>query len=481
MYSRDEIDTREAQIAKITETEEDRVALRKHLKEVIEGKTFRGSNRSGQFLEHIVGQAVAGNFEALKERVIGIELFGRPTSFDTGADSIVRVTANDVRKRLAQHYALYGASSEFRIILPVGSYIPEITRSSGNNSGVQALLGEPGLIEAGPAGTAAEGNSTSAPTVPVEAPPVLFHPATGKLPGKTRRWWLTFALAFAVLNLALWGVFWRRLSPERDPQVNILPWSALFNSSHSTVLITSDPDIAEIQVLTGQPVSVADYARGRYIPEPNALTAEEIQFCREFLMGDKPAEIDAQMAADIAQVAEARSRGLAVRGARRIQISDLHTNDNFILLGSPRSNPWTDLFSDQLDFRFARDMGPKGTGPNRDSILNANPRPNELRLYAQAAPGGVGQSFGIIAFIPNLDRSGEVLIIAGVSREGTEAAGKFAVDLPRLSAALQNCGISPSGPVRHFELLLGVSILAGSPNRTDVVACHVLPDASARH
>jgi hypothetical protein len=477
MYSRDEIDSREAQIAKIVESEEDRVALQKHLKEVVEGKAFRGSNRSGQFLEHIVCQAVVGNFEALKERVIGIELFGRPTSFDTGADSIVRVTANDVRKRLVQHYALYGEGSEFRIILPVGSYIPEITRRSGNNSGVKVLIGEPELIQAGPVGTSAQRNSTSAPTEPVEAPPALFNQATGKLPGKTSHWWLTFALAFGVLNMALWGVFWSRPSQKSNPQVNILPWSALFNSSHSAVLITSDPNIAEIQVLTGQPVSVADYARGRYIPEPNTLSAEEIQFCREFLLGDKPAEIDAQMAADIAQVADARSKGLVVRGARSISLSDLHTNDNVILLGSPRSNPWTDLFSDQLDFRFARDFGPKGSGPNRDSILNANPRPNELRSYVQAAPGGVGQSFGIIAFIPNLDRNGEVLIIAGVSREGTEAAGKFAVDLPRLSATLQNCGISPSGRVRHFELLLGVKTLAGFPNRTDVVACHILADA----
>ena len=76
-------------------------------------------------------QAIAGHSEALKERLIGVELFGRSPSYDTGDDAIVRVTASDVRRRLLQHYGVYGAGSDFRITLPQGSYVPEITRSLG--------------------------------------------------------------------------------------------------------------------------------------------------------------------------------------------------------------------------------------------------------------------------------------------------------------------------------------------------------------
>ena len=53
----------------------------------------------------------------MKERVIGIKLFGRDPSYDTGEDAIVRVTASDVRRRLLQHYGKYGFTSEFRISL----------------------------------------------------------------------------------------------------------------------------------------------------------------------------------------------------------------------------------------------------------------------------------------------------------------------------------------------------------------------------
>ncbi|MFZ1941642.1 MAG: hypothetical protein WAU67_21240, partial [Terracidiphilus sp.] len=123
-------DARIAEIAKIAETKSDIVALQQHVKEVIEGEVFKGSHRSVQFLQYIVDQAIAGHCESLKERVIGMELFGRSASYDTGDDAIVRVTASDVRRRLLEHYGRYGATAEFRIALPSGSYIPEITRKS---------------------------------------------------------------------------------------------------------------------------------------------------------------------------------------------------------------------------------------------------------------------------------------------------------------------------------------------------------------
>src|SRR5271170_776672 len=100
-------------VAKIAETEEEIALLRRHLQEITEGTAFKGSHRSAQFLKHIVEKSIAGSFESLKERAIGIELFGRSPSYDTGEDAIVRVTASDVRKRLLQHYGGEdGAASE---------------------------------------------------------------------------------------------------------------------------------------------------------------------------------------------------------------------------------------------------------------------------------------------------------------------------------------------------------------------------------
>src|ERR1700761_66934 len=112
--------------AKIAETPEEIAFVRQHLQEVLASAAFRGSQRSAQFLKHIVEQSIAGSFDSLKERAIGIELFGRSPSYDTGEDAIVRVTASDVRKRLLQHYGKYGSPSELRLGLPLGSYVPEV-------------------------------------------------------------------------------------------------------------------------------------------------------------------------------------------------------------------------------------------------------------------------------------------------------------------------------------------------------------------
>lgn len=100
------------------------VLIRQHLKEVLASHVFAGSKRTQGFLELIVAHALEGEFDQLHERMIGAEMFGRPLSYDTGSDSIVRVKATDVRKKLAQYYAEAKEQPPIRIELPSGSYVP---------------------------------------------------------------------------------------------------------------------------------------------------------------------------------------------------------------------------------------------------------------------------------------------------------------------------------------------------------------------
>src|ERR1700739_3458652 len=113
MQSTPETEARSERAARIPEAKRELAKFREHLGEIIESPAFRGSHRSAQFLRFICEQAISGNLDALKERAIGVELFGRSPSYDTGEDAIVRVTASDVRRRLLQHYGRYGTGSEF--------------------------------------------------------------------------------------------------------------------------------------------------------------------------------------------------------------------------------------------------------------------------------------------------------------------------------------------------------------------------------
>ncbi len=100
--------------------------VRSELDRLLASAAFRTSKRCREFLEYIVEHTLSGPNGSLKERSIGVELFQLPQDFDTGQHTIVRVTANEVRKRLAQHYlAESGEHHPVRIELPPGSYCAE--------------------------------------------------------------------------------------------------------------------------------------------------------------------------------------------------------------------------------------------------------------------------------------------------------------------------------------------------------------------
>jgi hypothetical protein len=452
---------------KLLENEEDLALLQGHLKEVIEGEAFRGSHRSGQFLKYVVEQAIAKHFDSLKERVIGVELFGRSPSYDTGDDAIVRVTASDVRKRLLQHYGMYGATSRFRISLPLGSYIPEISHEPGGNGNGNHEL-QTSLPNAVAKAEASGNARESIPGAPIAASTEMA-PIKSRFSRLNRLVLLVIVLATA-LNLGVWGIFWKRVNRPAVLPATILPWSVFLDSPRAIHLITSDPDIAEVQQYIGGEISTSDYANGRLIPNPDKMAPEVQRFWNVIVRDDKASFVDAEIAVRIAEMAQAYSKRVNLSAARNIQISDLQTDDNYIFLGSPRSDPWSALFSDQLDFQFIFD-------PNsgQEVIRNLRPKPHEALQYVPTALGGAtGQSYAIIAFVQNPDHNGQVLLLAGADAEGTEAAGRLITDMPRLAVALRTCGDSPGGSVKHFELLLKLNTMAGSPNDAHVEACHIL-------
>lgn len=104
-------------------------AIREALEQVLASAEFRASHRCQEFLRFVVDTTLAGNAQMLKERTIGVEVFGRAASYDPGNDSTVRVKAGEVRKRLHMYYTGSGAANPVRIELPAGGYVPEFHRA----------------------------------------------------------------------------------------------------------------------------------------------------------------------------------------------------------------------------------------------------------------------------------------------------------------------------------------------------------------
>ena len=80
--------------------------IRRQLQQILASPVFHGSKRCQQFLEYVCVKSLAGEAGALKERTVAVEVFGRPPHIDLGEDTIVRVGAREVRKRLAQYQEL---------------------------------------------------------------------------------------------------------------------------------------------------------------------------------------------------------------------------------------------------------------------------------------------------------------------------------------------------------------------------------------
>jgi hypothetical protein len=446
-------------IAEVARTPEGKALLKRYLNEIVEGPAFKGSPRSAQFLEYVVRQSSAGKMADLKERTIGVEFFGRPPAYDTGEDAIVRVTASDVRKRLVQHYSGAGTASEFRISLPAGGYVPELIRIPR-----------------------VDADDRTHPSSPSESPIVIPEPRPAPMAasghGRPFGWkyWLLPILGIVALTVGIALSIMNRsrnaVSAEKSGKSSsAAPWTALFDGSHRVLIVASDPNIEEIQRISHSSLSLSDYANQSYLPPGTSdLSPAQITFMKDILRGDKISAFDGSIIANLASLMSPGQNRLSVKAARDFRVEEIQTDENLVFLGSPRSNPWTSMFDPVLDFQFTFNAQSQ-----REFVRNVHPAKGESGEYIPTAGGfDTGESFAIISVFHNPGYGGRVLILAGASGEGTEAAGNIVADPTRWAEVLQSCHLAQDASHRSLQLLLHVETVAGSPSTVNRVACHLL-------
>src|SRR5580704_10941666 len=173
--------------------------VRAALNQILQSQGFRSSRRSQEFLRYVVERTLEGQADALKERTIGIDVFGRSSSYDPSDDATVRVKAGEVRKRLGLYYASEGRLDEIRIELPHGAYVPEFHR--------------------------------------IEAPAALEikHPELAESHGGVRRW--TIALAMLVALAVASGIAWFETRPASTVVDQF--WAPVLHGSAPVLLSTA--------------------------------------------------------------------------------------------------------------------------------------------------------------------------------------------------------------------------------------------------
>lgn len=434
------------------------------LERILNSRPFRSSGRSKQFLSYVVRNSLDGHFENLKERTIGTQVFDRDPNYATGDDPVVRVNAGEVRRRLEQYYYVAPTDTPVRIEIPLGSYIPEFHWTS------KAGLIKPSLATASPAALDPPVSASEKPLeFEVEAIPPLqpqvVSPRSASI-NHERRWMLSIIIVLATACVGLWmqnRAMHRTFYPwQSEPSVSAF-WSGILDARPDTDIIMADSSYSLVQIITRKSFSFQDYLSRSYMnqlqtpnasPDMNAalsmIAAKQLGSSSDFKLGQRILALDPL------------GKNIHLYYARDYMPA-LLKQDNVILIGSSIANPWGELFESRTNFTA------KSDGDTPTYIVNRSPLPGEQSVYTPT--GSVG--YCTVAYLPNPDHNGSILLLEGTGSEATEAAGDFLLSEDQLSTFQRTLHLKK---FPYFEVLLKTSQVRGTPLSTTLVAYRTYPN-----
>jgi hypothetical protein len=396
-------------------SEEERELVRKELAAIVSSHHFRGSKRYPAMLRYVVSAAIDGRASDLKERTLGVEVFGRDPDYDTNADPVVRISAGEVRKRIAQFYHENGHGAKLEIELPLGSYAPEF------------LLREPEVHEA-QTGHDQTGHNIEKPV------------STEDQPHKSSRRYLIAALAaIAVLAVAAaFGTFeYRKATLARSTDVDKL-WAS----------ITKSPDPVLVVVGTGHNAE-------QLSPE----LAETTFFDRITGPYHHVSVATATTLADVAGVLRQHGTAFEIKEDNETSLTDMHSR-TIILIGAT-NNAWTMRLVSPLRFRFL--PGPNAQVQDTKNLQSADWSIDFLKPYAS-----ISTDYAIVARYRDPTTEGPVMVVAGLGPFGTEAAGAFVATPQYLEQLARQ--LPPGWENKNIELVLKTEVIDGKAGPPVLIA-----------
>jgi hypothetical protein len=388
---------------------------------------FSKSKKYPALLEYCVRHTLSGELSALKERIIGCQVFSRAADYDTNSDPVVRISAGEVRKRIALFFDEH-PHSPVRIDLPRGSYVCEF-QFREQTSAELTLVG-------------AELKPRSPSFDEVPALRLLLPDASGsKSPRLSARYGrLMIALAVIGCAAALIGV---RADLRRESRLD--PWRAVLQNNVPAVIVTGQRNAEQSVAAQSVKGTIALSEALPTMAVGNAVTIGQI--CGVFQKFDRPCDIVA---------------------SRTATLTDLR-NKSIVLVGA-FDNPWTERLLAPLRFQFSRKTADNAPGVRRFSIVDRNqtvghsPWNDDFSI----SPGQMKADYFVIARFHSDITEGDVLVAAGIWTQGTQSAGEF-ITSPRKMAQLLS--LAPAGwKGTNFEAVLETDVIQEQAGPTKILA-----------
>jgi hypothetical protein len=171
---------------------------------------------------------------------------------------------------------------------------------------------------------------------------------------------------------------------------------------------------------------------------------------------------------DLDQVFAQLHRGMRVKRGSLFSLDDAQ-NNNLIFVGSPAENLSLRDIPSTHQFVFQR--SPSGSRKGDLAVVNVQPRPGEAKQFFASPPGTpLVEDYAIVGLVPGMNSARSVLILAGTTTIGTQAAAEFVCRQDSLERLLLRLSVSDDGQMKPFEAVLRVKIARGVPVGTELVA-----------
>lgn len=375
------------------------------LTRVLASPEFRSSKRSQDFLRFVVEHTLHGDAEILKERTIGIEVFGRPTSYDPSEDATVRVKAGEVRKRLGLYYAEHGARNPLRIELPSGAYVPTFH----------------------PVDAGAEEHPSPHPAVE----PLASFPAA-RVSWRMRIAWAAAGAALAgLVALAYWGA--------SRPAKTVLDqfWAPVLRGSSPVLIGAAFVPVWNLDLPPAQ--------------KPQARAGDFVELTDQFVGGG-----DLIATSRLASMLTRLHRLYQLRVGADVSFKDLRS-DPAILVGYSYTR-WREI---SKEMRFFIDGSREPVG------ITDNGKPTEWALPDLPRDRRTAEDYAIVSRVFHPDTHAMLVELAGITQYGTDAASDLVTNADLLAEALRDA--PHGWQKMNLQFVLHVKVISGAPTSPRVV------------
>lgn len=411
--------------------------IEQQLARVLDSHHFRHSHRYPALLKYLVEQTLIGRSGELKERLLGIEVFRRAPDYDTNVDPVVRVTAAEVRKRIAQYYLEPGHAHEVRIEIPTGSYVPHFYRPPAASAVTSAH---------------AETSPTKVASSAEEHTDAAAEAAA--VPKRSSRWrpirWgqVVVAVVLGALLAYLGARAAGSVDSWREHALREF-WASLTGGDTPVFIVIGDHTVGS----TGNALRASQGAAINPAEDVLQLMNEHEQVTMS----------DVTSLFTVVEFMIRHDKRYTAAGAGAASFDDLRKGP--VLLFAGLDNRWTMRLTEHLRFRFV-DSANDSIGVIEDSQNPAQRWQVDFSVPYNKLP----VDYAIVAryYDPLIEEP--VIIVAGVGQTGTVAASEF-VTSERMIEDMNK--LAPKGWSHgNVEVVLQMRVIDGHPGPPHIVASH---------